>query len=96
MDVSTTSFSPTQVIFAWILLALLVSWFIIFTALALRDYVMKKVKLEDIPTPSRPIPIIGNLQKTEQHNFVEMAGSTQHYELDNSEGSNDSGTTLFT
>lgn len=95
MEVSTTSFSPTQVILAWILLVLLLSWFITFTALAIRDYFMKKIEFEDIPTPSRPIPIIGNLQKTEQHNFVEVAGSTKHHEHGNSERSNDSGTTTF-
>lgn len=95
MEVSTTSFSPAQVILAWILLVLLLSWFIIFTALAIRDYLVKKVEWEDIPTPSSPIPIIGNLHKTEHHNFVEMAGSTKHHEHGNSERSSDSGTTLF-
>jgi hypothetical protein len=43
MNVSTTSFSPTQMILAWILLVLLLSWSIIFATLALRDFVMKKV-----------------------------------------------------
>ena len=56
MNVSTTSFSPTQMILAWTLLVLLLSWFILFTALALRDYFMKKVEWEDLATPSRPIP----------------------------------------
>ena len=70
MNVSTTSFSPTQMILAWTLLVLLLSWFIIFTALALRDFVMKKVEWEDIPTPSSPIPMIGVLPKEEHHNIV--------------------------
>ena len=85
MNVSTTSFSPTQVILASILLVLLLSWFFIFTALAIHDYVIKKVEWEDIPTPSRPIEVIGVLHKTEHHNFVEMAGSATPQERANVE-----------
>ena len=44
MNVSTTSFSATQMILAWTLILLLSSWFIIFTALALRDFVITKVE----------------------------------------------------
>ncbi len=80
MNVSTTSFSLTQMILAWTLLVLLLSWFIIFTVLAIRDYVIKKVEWEDIPTSSRPIPIVGVTQKADHQNFVEMAGSTKHQE----------------
>jgi len=83
MNVSTTSFSPTQMILAWTLILLLSSWFIIFTALVLRDFVMNKVEWEDIPTPSRPVPIIGVLPKEEHQNFVEMSGSTKHHERTN-------------
>ena len=95
MNVSTTSFSPTQMILAWTLLILLLSWLIIFTALPIRDYVKKKVEWEDIPTPSRPIPIIGIQQKEDHQNFVEMAGGTKHQERTNSEQASESGTTFF-
>lgn len=95
MDVSTTSFSPTQMILAWSLLALLVSWFIIFIALAIRDYIMKKVEWEDIPTTSSSIPIM-NGQLIENHqNLVGIAGNTQNQERANSGQSRDNGTTLF-
>ena len=95
MDVSTTSFSPTQVILAWILLVLLLSWFFIFTALSIRDYVMNKVEWKDIPTPTSPIQVIGVLHKTEHQNFVEMARSAKQHERADSQRSSDSGTTLF-
>ena len=95
MNVTTTSFSPTQMILAWTLLILLLSWFIIFTALALREFVMKKVEWEDLPTPSRPIPIIGAQPKEEYRQIVEMAGATTHPECTNTEQSSDSGTTLI-
>jgi hypothetical protein len=85
MDVSTTSFSPTQVILALILLVLLLSWFFIFTAMAIRDYVMKKVEWEDIPTPTSPVQVIGVLHNTEHHNLVEMAASAIQQERANAE-----------
>lgn len=95
MAVSTTSFSPTQVILACVLLVLLLSWFFIFTVLAIRDYVVKKVEWEDIPTPTGPIQVISVLPKTEHQNFVEIAGSAKQLERSDSEQSSDSGTSLF-
>jgi hypothetical protein len=68
MNVSTTSFSPTQMILALTLLVLLLSWFILFTALALRDFVRNKVEWEDLSTPSRPIPIGSGQPKEELQN----------------------------
>jgi hypothetical protein len=94
MNVSTTGFSPTQMILAWTLLILLLSWFIIFIALAIHDYVMKRVEWEDKPSSSRPIPIIGVLPNEEHHKVVEMAGGTTYYERANSERSIDNGSTL--
>ena len=95
MNVSTTSFSATQMILAWILIILLSSWFIFFTALTLRDFVRIKVEWEDIPTSSRPIPIIGVLSKEQHQNLVEMAGGTKHYERTNTERASDRGTSTF-
>ena len=95
MNVSTTSFSPIQMILAWTLLVLLLSWFILFTALALRDFVMKKVEWEDLSTPSRPIPIIGAQPEEEHRQIVGMAGAMMHPERMNIEQSSDSGTTLI-
>jgi hypothetical protein len=95
MNVSTTDFSTTQILLAWTLLVLLLSWCIIFTALAMHDYVIKKVEWEDMPTPSRPIPIIGVLPKEEHQNFVEMAGGSKRHERTNLERSSDNGTSLL-
>jgi hypothetical protein len=95
MNVSTTGFSPTQIMLACTLLVLLLSWFIIFTALAMHDYLMKKVEWEDIPASSRPIPIIGVLPKEEHQNFVEMAGGSKRHEHTDLERSSDNGTSLF-
>ena len=95
MNVSTTGFSTTQILLALTLLVLLLSWFFIFIALAMHDYVMKKVEWEDIPTPSRPIPIIGVLPKEEQQKFVETAGGSKRHERTNLERSSDNGTSLL-
>ena len=95
MNVSTTGFSPSQMILAWMLLGLLLSWLIIFTALAIHDYVMKKVEWDDISTPSKPIPIIGVLPNEEHQNFVKMAGGTKNNEYTNSERSSDTGSSHF-
>ena len=95
MDVSTTSFSPTQAILACILLVLLLSWFFIFTTLAIRDYFMKKVDWEDIPTPTSPIQAMEVQHKPEHQNFVELATRAKQHERADSERSSDSGTTLF-
>ncbi|HWZ17990.1 MAG TPA: hypothetical protein VNW73_04275 [Ktedonobacteraceae bacterium] len=95
MNVSTTSFTPTQMILAWTLLILLLSWFILFTALALRDFVRNKVEWEDLATPSRSIPIGSILPKEEYHNLIGMAGDTAHHNRTNTETSRDGGTSLI-
>jgi hypothetical protein len=95
MNVTTTSFSPTQMILAWTLLLLLLSWLIIFAALALREFVMKKVEWEDLPTPSGPIPIIGVQSKEKHRQIIEMVGGTTHHERANTELSSESDTTLI-
>jgi hypothetical protein len=56
MNIPTSTFSITQMILAWTLLGLLLTWLITFTMLALRSFVKKKAEWEDFPTPSRPLP----------------------------------------
>lgn len=58
MDVTTSTFSATQMILAWTLLGLLLTWLITFTVLALRAFVNKKAEWNDLPTPSKPFPAI--------------------------------------
>lgn len=85
MNVTTSSFSATQMILAWTLLGLLLSWLIIFTALALREFVMKKAEWEDLPTPSRPIPAISTQSSEEQREYVGVAGGNIHNQGTNRE-----------
>jgi hypothetical protein len=85
MNVTTSGFSPTQMILAWTLLGLLFCWFIIFTVLALRDFVMKKAEWEDVPTPSRPLPAISRQSTKEQGQYVWVAGGNIHHEGTNTE-----------
>jgi hypothetical protein len=87
MNVTTTSFSPTQMILTWTLLGLLLSWLIIFTVLALREFVMKKAELEDLPTPTRPIPAVSKQSAEEQRQFVGVAGGNIRHEGTNTEQS---------
>jgi hypothetical protein len=47
MDVTTSTFSPTQMILVWTLLGLLLTWFITFTVLALLAFITKKAEWED-------------------------------------------------
>ena len=76
MDVSTTSFSPAQMILAWTLILLLLSWFFIFTILAIHDYLKRRVDWEDIPASTRPMAIINKPLQDEHKNVVEVPGST--------------------
>ena len=95
MNVSTTSFTPTQMILAWTLLVLLLSWFILFTALALRDFVRNKVEWEDVATPSRSTPIVNVLPKEEYNNVIGMAEDTAHHDHMNAKLSRDGSTSLI-
>ena len=87
MNVTTSSFSPIQMILAWTLLGLLFSWLIIFTALALREFVMKKAEWEDLPTPTRPIPAVSKQSAVEQRQFIGVAGGNIRHEGTNREQS---------
>jgi hypothetical protein len=95
MNVSTTSFSPTQMILAWTLLVLLLSWFFLFTALALRDFVRNKVEWEDLATPSRSIPTVSVLPKEDHQNVVGVAGDPALHNQTNTKLSRDGDTSLL-
>src|SRR5215470_2849889 len=58
MDVTTSAFSFTQVILAWTLLGLLLTWLITFAILALRSFFTKKARWEDTLTPSGSLPAL--------------------------------------
>ena len=70
MNVSTTSFSPAQMILAWTLILLLLGWFFTFTALTIHDYLKRKVELEDMPASTMPTQIIDVLPQAEHKNVV--------------------------
>jgi hypothetical protein len=93
MNVTTSTFSLTQMILAWTLLGLLLSWLITFTVLALRSFIMKKDEWVDFPTPSTPFPAV-SFQPTEpprQHRGV--AAGDMLPESTNAETYRDIGTT---
>jgi hypothetical protein len=96
MNVTTSSFSLTQMILAWTLLGLLLSWFIIFTALALREFVIKNAEWEDLPTPTGPIPAFSAQPAEEQRQYVGVAGGNNRHEGTNTEQSWDNSTSLIT
>src|SRR5690242_13610403 len=75
MNVSTTSFSPAQMILAWTLILLLLGWFCIFTTLAIHDYLKRRVEWENIPASTRPISTLNKPPHEEHKNVVENAGS---------------------
>ncbi len=93
MNVSITGFSPAQIILAWTLILLLLSWFFIFTALTIHDYLKRKVEWEEIPASTRPIPIISVLPQEEHKNAVEMAGSSSQHDPTYIEQTSERGTT---
>ncbi len=69
MNVTTSAFSPTQMILAWTLLVLLLTWLITFSVLALRVYANRKAEWEDLPMPTVPYPAISthSIQSTQTH-----------------------------
>ena len=74
MNVTTSAFSPTQMILAWTLLGLLLTWLITFTVLALRVFVSNKNKeWNDLPTPARSSPAISTQSSETQ---LQYAGTT--------------------
>jgi hypothetical protein len=92
MNVTTSTFTLTQMILAWTLLGLLVSWLIIFAALSLRVFVLKNAEREDLPTPSRPLPAISIQPADTQLHYVEVATGDMLPKNTNSDASRDGGT----
>jgi hypothetical protein len=80
-------------ILAWTLLGLLVGWLILFAALSLRVFVMKNADWEDLPTPSRPVPVISLRHADTQRHYVGVATGDVLPKNTNSESSRDFGTT---
>src|SRR5258708_33190587 len=78
MDVTTSAFSFTQVILAWTLLGLLLTWLITFTILALRSFFAKKAEWEDTLTLSGAFPALVTL---EVHHLLHHTTSTDHTPL---------------
>src|SRR4029077_14788363 len=75
MDVTTSAFSFTQVILAWRLLGLLLTWLITFTILALRSFFTKKAEWEDTLTLPGAFPALNIFQP---HHLEHYITSTYH------------------
>lgn len=92
MNVTTSTFTGTQMILAWTLIGLLVSWLIIFAALSLRVFVMKNAEFEDFPTPLRPLPSISAQPTDSQPHYVRVATGDRLSKSTNSDASRGGGT----
>lgn len=57
MDIHSLS-TPTQMILAWTLLGMLLTWLVIFAMLAFRLRPSELIEVDDLPTPSGSFPII--------------------------------------
>jgi hypothetical protein len=97
MDVTTSTFSPTQVILAWTLLGLLLTWLITFTVLALHAFVSKKAEWKDLPTRSKPFPAIPKPSTPAMHtqwDYLGVPASEALAEGANIESARDTGTRI--
>ena len=83
MNVTTSGFSTTQIILVWTLLGLLFSWLIIFSVLALHDFVKKNAEWEDVPAPSRPILATSTQSEEEERRYAGVAIGNSHHEGSN-------------
>jgi tellurite resistance protein TehA-like permease len=92
MNVTTSTFSITQMILAWTLLALLVGWMIIFAVLALRVF-FKNAEWEDLPTPSRPHPAIYVQPADSRLQYIRVATGDVGPKSTHTESTRDIGTT---
>ncbi len=92
MNVSTSTFTATQMILAWTLLGLLLSWLIIFAVLSLRVFGMKNAESEDLSTPSGPLPAISVRPADTQPQYVKVATEDMLAKSTNSDATRDSGT----
>ncbi|MGH2496026.1 MAG: hypothetical protein ACRDIV_15135 [Ktedonobacteraceae bacterium] len=72
MEVSTLS-TPTQIILAWTLLGVLLSWLVVFATLALRNRRIEPVDLDELPTPAGSFPAI-NMQVIRQQSTLAQVG----------------------
>jgi len=98
MDVTTSTFSATQIILSWTLLVLLLTWLITFSVLALRAFVSKKAEWKDLPTPSRPFPAIPKpspqTTRTQWDYIGAHAGETMPEGVNYTESASDTGTRI--
>jgi hypothetical protein len=92
MNVSPSTFSATQMILAWTLIGVLVSWLVIFTVLALRVFVMNKAEFDDLSTTSHPLPVLSARPTDIQPQYVRAGTSTIVSKSTNSNESRDGNT----
>ena len=83
MDVTTSAFSFTQVILAWTLLGLLLTWLITFSILALRSFFTKKAEWEDTLTLSGAFPALMSFQVDHLLHYTTSTDHTPFQEAPN-------------
>jgi hypothetical protein len=83
MDIYALS-TPTQIIMAWTLLGVLLTWLVIFASLAFRSRPSKLVDSDDLPTPTGSFPII-SVQVMPGRLPSNLESQAQAFQLDDSE-----------
>lgn len=72
MDIYSLS-TPTQMILAWTLLGVLLTWLVIFASLAFRLRPSELIEVDDLPTPSGSYPIISVHVMPPQHTLAPVS-----------------------
>ena len=72
MDVYALS-TPTQMILAWTLLGILLTWLGVFAAMAFRLRPFEHIETDDVPTPPGSFPIISVQAAHPQQNLASVS-----------------------
>lgn len=72
MDIYALS-TPTQMILAWTLLGILLTWLVVFATLAFRPRPAKRSESDDAATPARSFPIISVQNMPPQQTLAPVA-----------------------
>lgn len=72
MDISALS-TPTQMILAWTLLGILLTWLGVFAAMAFRLRPFEHIETDDTPTPAGSFPIISVQTAHPQQNLASVS-----------------------
>ena len=94
MDVYALS-TPTQMILAWTLLGILLTWLGVFAAMAFRLRPFEHIETDDVPTPPGSFPIISVQAAHPQQNLASVSAhvASTYTSVSNTETTRDVGAT---